>query len=82
MDTVRKIMVEVTPEEYRKIVAGALDISSMSTSEIVGELIRRSENKKIDTYKDYRLDRHVTIVEGSVKSNDKSDFNFTFTTRE
>lgn len=82
MDTVRKIMVEVTPEEYRKIIAGALDISSMSASEIVGELIRRSENKKIDTYKDYLYDRHVTVVKGSVKLNDKSDFDFTFTTRE
>ena len=82
MDTVRKIMVEVTPEEYRKIIAGALDISSMSTSEIVGELIRRSENKKIDTYKDYLHDGHVTVVKGSVKLNDKSDFDFTFTSRE
>ena len=82
MDTVRKIMVEVTPEEYRKIIAGALNISSMSTSEIVSELIRRSEDKKIDTYKDYRYDKHVTVVEGSVKLDDKAGFNFTFTTRE
>ena len=82
MDTVRKIMVEVTPEEYRKIIAGALDISSMSASEIVGELIRRSEDKKIDTYKDYQHDRYVTVVNGSVKLDDKSDFDFTLTTRK
>ena len=82
MDTVRKIMVEVTPEEYRKIIAGALDISSMLTNDIVGELIRRSADKKIDTYKDYLHDRHVTVIKGSIKLDDKSDFDFTLVARE
>ena len=77
----RKIMVEVSPEEYRKIVAGALDISSMSNDEIVYELIKRSQ-KEVDKYKDYQADSYVTVIRGRLKVNDKTIISFTVTTNE
>lgn len=45
----RKILVEVTPEEYEKIVAGNLDatLETFSTEQLIHELTRRTENKKV-----------------------------------
>lgn len=35
----RKILVEVTPEEYEKIIAGKLDLSTYPTEELIHELV-------------------------------------------
>ena len=44
----RKILVEVTPEEYEKIVAGNLekDLTLISTQDLLNEIIKRSANVK------------------------------------
>lgn len=53
----RKTLVEVTPEEYMKIMDGYLtreldtiDLSSISTSELIDELTKRSSNVKTNTF--------------------------------
>lgn len=47
----RKIMIEVTPQEYEKIQAGKLNIEDMSVEELVHRLV-----KKIGTpYRTYTL---------------------------
>jgi len=45
----RKILVEVTPEEYEKIVAGNLDatLETFSTEQLVNELTKRTEDKRV-----------------------------------
>ena len=45
----RKILVEVTPEEYEKIVAGNLDatLEIFSTEQLINELTKRTEDKHV-----------------------------------
>jgi len=63
----RKILVEVTPEEYEKIVAGNLeqDLTKVSDVDLLVELIKRSKNiHEIDTYQTM-YSRYTTAKAGT-----------------
>ena len=76
MDKVRTIMVEVTSQEYQKIVAGVLDISTYDTNELVSELVRRCNDKEYSTQYAYDLLHKYEVIIGSFKLNDGSSFKF------
>jgi len=79
----RKIMVEVTPQEYNKIVSGALDSSSLSDEDLMGELLKRCTCKKVSTEKGfYEWSGQFRAISGALKINDKTTIDFVIKTME
>lgn len=79
----RKIMIEVTPEEYEKIVNGSLDTSSsLSNDELMSELIKRSSNKKTTTAENfYSWEGQFKVLTGALKINNDTTIEYVIKTR-
>ena len=67
--TDRKVLLEVTHEEYEKIMNGALNVSNASTDELIEEIVRRTdkEDKRI-LHNPYN---GIVTVSGTVRGNTK-----------
>lgn len=83
MDRERKIMVEVTPQEYNKIVSGALDSSGLSNEDLMLELVRRCANKKMSTVESfYSWSGQLKVITGELRINDNTTIEFSIKSRE
>ena len=78
----RKIMVEVTPEEYEKIVSGGLNKTEISTEDLVKILLSRSTDKQNRMMDDMLSGRRIIITNGSLKINDRSSLEFIYKVKE
>lgn len=80
----RKIMVEVTPQEYNKIIAGGLDLKDASTKDLVNELLTRLNDRKVSTqnnFYSYGIGGMESIITGNIKIDEMTSVEVRYYTR-